>query len=329
MSDTACKYCGTELVFTSLGEVCPNDLCSYADGFYFGPRAPKPAPERTFTAAEVAELKAPMECGHPRACETFDGLVRDKEGRVHRCAICVELSTLKAQCAAKIQDIVTLFAKVKASCPEDNSFGSAQRLGITVCIEIAESSIPTDYAAALAEHDEQLRQTFSKECARFHEEGRKCATCGREDIAELKAQCAAMLHQAVQLVRENQSRHDSNELNWPQTFDQIEHELCALIPTDHADALAEHYQRSREQGWQEAIKLIQTGTKSYQGQWPTALRDALAEVKRQARELALGPIEVFTDQLECVCETTVGPCVKHRLITLLRAALRAEGAKQP
>jgi hypothetical protein len=37
---------------------------------------------------------------------------------------------------------------------------------------------------ALARHDTALREQFAAECQRFHEEGHKCATCGREDLAE-------------------------------------------------------------------------------------------------------------------------------------------------
>ena len=153
-------------------------------------------PERTYTAAEVAELKAPMECGHPRACETFDGLVRDKEGRVHRCAICVEVSTLKAQCAATLREVILPLRAVLTA-------KRVRYITIDAASDAIHAIIPTDYAAALAEHDEQLRQKFSKECARFHEEGRKCATCGREDIEELKAQCAAMLQKAAKATQES------------------------------------------------------------------------------------------------------------------------------
>lgn len=38
--------------------------------------------------AEIAALRELMACGHPGACETFDGLIRDGNGNVHRCTAC-------------------------------------------------------------------------------------------------------------------------------------------------------------------------------------------------------------------------------------------------
>ena len=48
--------------------------------------------------------------------------------------------------AALLREMTTKFRKYLDSCPEDHSSGSAQRLGITVCIEAAET-IPTDQSA--------------------------------------------------------------------------------------------------------------------------------------------------------------------------------------
>lgn len=40
MDKDKCTYCGQDLIYTSIGEVCSNRDCGYADGWYF-PRAPK------------------------------------------------------------------------------------------------------------------------------------------------------------------------------------------------------------------------------------------------------------------------------------------------
>ena len=157
-----------------------------------------------------------------------------------------------------------------------------------------------------------------------------------------QGQCAAVLEKAAESWRKKaiESREESSRIRRTvsvateaeancliraEVWDSCADKVTALIPTDHAAALAEHYQRSREQGWQEAIKLIQTGTKSYQGQWPTALRDALAEVKRQARFEA-----------ENLCKRALLRAIKERGTENAAghydeylAALRAEGAKQP
>ena len=53
MSDQKCKYCGSPLGFCVAGEYCTNELCSYADGNYSGPRKPPPVPERTYTQSEL------------------------------------------------------------------------------------------------------------------------------------------------------------------------------------------------------------------------------------------------------------------------------------
>ena len=43
----------------------------------------------------------------------------------------------------------------------------------------AESVLRESLPALKKEWEEEFRQNFSKECERFHNEGRKCATCGR------------------------------------------------------------------------------------------------------------------------------------------------------
>ncbi len=57
------------------------------------------------------------------------------------------------------------------------------------------------YKGVLARHDAEIKEQFSKGCARFHEEGRECATCGREDLIVHDAKIRErVLEEAVQDV---------------------------------------------------------------------------------------------------------------------------------
>lgn len=73
--------------------------------------------------------------------------------------------------------------------------------------------------------------------------------------------------------------------------------------------------RLQQIGWSQCAHELEAAI-------PTNYADALQERIRRERELTLGPIQVFEEQLECVCESNVGLCVKHRIQILLRAALR-------
>ena len=54
--DDKCEYCGSPLGHCAAGEYCTNELCSYIDGHYSGPRKPKPKPAAHDTALlEAAE----------------------------------------------------------------------------------------------------------------------------------------------------------------------------------------------------------------------------------------------------------------------------------
>ena len=54
---TTCEYCSSPLIFTSLGEVCSNEKCSYIDGHYSGPREPLPKNSVTFEQLRVANAE--------------------------------------------------------------------------------------------------------------------------------------------------------------------------------------------------------------------------------------------------------------------------------
>lgn len=63
-------------------------------------------------AAGVAEMREPMECGHPRACEIInggDGSNRPGQTYWQECTVCNEITALKAE-RDKLRDEVTYYA---------------------------------------------------------------------------------------------------------------------------------------------------------------------------------------------------------------------------
>ena len=278
-------------------------------------------------AEREQELRAPMGCGHPKACwkESKFSLGPDADDEVRKafkgsyCTVCAEIAALKApveatdaefdmwltlkkthkaETAALLHQAVQLVRENQSrhDCNELNWPQTFDQIEHELC-----ALISADPAAALAEHDEQLRQKFSNECVRFHEEGHKCVTCGREDIEELKAQCAVMLEKAAghymkigycfSLYRlECSCGWQSNVDSWKHVDNEKFKEgwrqhILSLIPADHAAALAEV---KREAMWAEA-------------EW-------------WAKDHPLGIISVEG---------------QARLTDYRAAALRAEGAKQP
>lgn len=112
-----CPHCGFPLAYAPQGEYCTNELCSYIDGHYSGPRPPKQKGAKDFySQAEVDALISTAQsqltehyrivafqagfnaalknepCGHPVA-----DLV---SGDSRECGRCIELATEKANAAA-------------------------------------------------------------------------------------------------------------------------------------------------------------------------------------------------------------------------------------
>jgi hypothetical protein len=93
--------------------------------------------------------------------------------------------------------------------------------------------------------------------------------------------------------------------------------ILAMIEDSDRSALDAIRQESREQGWQEAIKLVETGTKAYAGKWPDALRTAL-----DAHDAAFG--EKLLTMVGAGCyshhESDCGVCAAWDLVRKLRGS---------
>jgi hypothetical protein len=86
-----------------------------------------------------AELSEIMHCGHPRACETFDGLIRDSVGSVHRCTACVQEAKLRAE-LDKVREALKPFR------PSDSDAHAYKELG-------RDDGKPRIYPIRVTDHD--------------------------------------------------------------------------------------------------------------------------------------------------------------------------------